>query len=329
MQCKPIFILSLDCEGKWGMADHINAYHETHFTTANIEAAYAQILAPLKEYNIPASFAFVAAFTQSVEQFKRHKDFFYNTPQSYTAWLAKFYNDMEKQNYEGWFCPAALTRVQDAGIHEVASHSCFHRPFVESELTLEEAEYDFRAAQELLAHKPETFIYPRNVVGFTPLLKKYGFIGYRSGIDYDTPSSLPESLAILRQSIFSKLDSPRIAKAIRGMTARKLLNLAAEFNIATPSETPIAEGIVPAGYFLNWPHGLRKYVPDAITQMRWKNIIKDAVKSNGVVHMWFHPHNFINHPTMRDNFVQIMRTVAEYRDSGQLNVMTMREYLCL
>lgn len=292
-----IFILSLDCEGKWGMADHINAYHETHFTSANIQNVYTQILGVLKTYNIPASFAFVTAFTQSVERFDQYKDLFYNTPPSYKAWLAKFYHDMENKQYEGWFCPAPLQMVGEDDRHDIGSHSCFHRAFSETELTLEDAEYDFRASQEMSLHTPNTFIYPRNVVGFMPLLKKYGFIGYRQGNAYKTSA------------------------------IGRLHNLAAEWNIATPSQTPIAEGIVPAGYFLNWPHGLRQYVPDAVTQLRWKNILKNAVNQRGVAHMWFHPHNFINHPRMVQNFTQVMRMVVECRDRGQLTVMTMRDYL--
>lgn len=297
MQCeKGIFILSFDCEGKWGMADHINAYHETHFTSANIQNVYTQILGTLKTYNLPASFAFVTAFTQSVEQFHQHKDLFYNTPQSYKAWLAKFYHDMENQRYEGWFCPEPLQMVSDDGRHDIGSHSCFHRAFSEIELTLEDAEYDFRASQEMLKYKPNTFIYPRNVVGFTPLLKKYGYIGYRHGNAYKTN------------------------------TLGRLQNFAAEFNIATPAESSIAEGIVPAGYFLNWPHGLRKTVPDNVTKLRWRNILNDAVKNKGVAHMWFHPHNFINHPQMVQNFAHIIRLVAKYRDNDQLTVMTMQDY---
>ena len=300
MPCnKPVFILSLDCEGKWGMADHLNAYHETHFTNRNIEQAYTKILSVLKEYNVPASFAFVSAFTQSPEEFKKNKDVFYNTPQSYKAWLAKFYHDMANTHYEGWFCPKPYQLVAEDGRHDIGSHSCFHRAFFETELTQEEAEYDFRASQELLAEreKPETFIYPRNVVGFTSLLEKYGFIGYRH------------------------------AKAYTTNPVGRLLNLASEFNLLQKAEMPLPNAVLPAGFFLNWPHGLRKHVPNFITQLRWEKILKDAVAHNGVAHMWFHPHNFINHPTMHRNFKQIIKNVAHYRDQGLLSVMTMKDYI--
>lgn len=293
---KGTFIISLDCEGKWGMADHIGQYHETHFTNANIKRAYAQILRILKEYDVPASFAFVGAFTQSVAQFKQHRDVFYNTPQSYKAWLKKFYHDMENQHHEGWFCPAPLALVAEDGRHEIGSHSFFHRAFSESELTQQDAEYDFRITQELFPHKVDTFIYPRNVVGFTELLKKYDYLGYRHG-------------------------NPYAANPLG-----RLRNLAAEFNITTPSEPPLTRGVVPAGYFLNWPHGLRKYVPSSITQLRWNNILNHAVKHNGVAHLWFHPHNFINHPEMVKNFRNIVATAAHHRNKDQLTIMTMRDY---
>ena len=204
---------------------------------------------------------------------------------------------MENAHYEGWFCPAPFDMVAEDGRHDIGSHSCFHRAFAESELTLEEAEYDFRASAQLLSHKPNTFIYPRNIVGFTALLKKYGYIGYRHGKAYTT--------------------NP----------LGRLMNLAAEFHVLQQSEAPLPQvDVVPAGFFLNWPNGMRKHVPDAITQRRWNHILSDAAKNNGVAHMWFHPHNFINHPTMHHNFKQIIATVARLRDEGKISVMTMRDY---
>ena len=54
-----IFILSLDCEGKWGASDHINNHHKLHFTNERLNQAYRNILNILKKEEIKGTFAFV------------------------------------------------------------------------------------------------------------------------------------------------------------------------------------------------------------------------------------------------------------------------------
>ena len=58
------FILSLDCEGKWGVADHLDAQTHRSLADARLRAAYRDILAALDRYDIAATFAFVGLFAQ-------------------------------------------------------------------------------------------------------------------------------------------------------------------------------------------------------------------------------------------------------------------------
>ncbi|SVE06845.1 uncharacterized protein METZ01_LOCUS459699, partial [marine metagenome] len=60
---KAIFILSFDCEGKWGMADIIDNNIDSSITNQNLTMAYRSILALLDKHKIKGTFAFVAALT--------------------------------------------------------------------------------------------------------------------------------------------------------------------------------------------------------------------------------------------------------------------------
>jgi len=62
------FIISLDCEGKWGMADHISEYHRRTLTNENLLTTYRQLINLLDKWNIEATFAFVGAFSMDVEE---------------------------------------------------------------------------------------------------------------------------------------------------------------------------------------------------------------------------------------------------------------------
>jgi peptidoglycan/xylan/chitin deacetylase (PgdA/CDA1 family) len=302
VQKNGVFILSLDCEGKWGVADCITEHYEKCLTTENKKKAYHRILSILRGHDIAATFAFVTALTLSQKEFKKNRDIFFEVPESYRPWLSKFYKDVEQNNYEGWFCPEVFEMVAKEDTHEIASHGCFHLPMSEKELSEKDADYSFVAAKKLASgQRPKTFVYPRNQVGFVSLLEKHGYVGYRAGIEQK------------RGPI----------KNIKGIVS--------EYNVLQGAQKNQARIVhntaeIPSGYFLNWPSGVRKYVPASVTYRRWERILEDAVENQKIAHMWFHPHNFTDGPGMADNFEKIIRKVAEYRDKRGLRVMTMKEY---
>ncbi len=49
-------IISLDCEGKWGMADHITDHHRRCFTNANLDRAYQVTLTLFDKWDVEATF---------------------------------------------------------------------------------------------------------------------------------------------------------------------------------------------------------------------------------------------------------------------------------
>lgn len=66
-------------------------------------------------------------------------------------------------------------------IHEIASHSYYHKSF--NMLSFEEAEKELTLTKQgmvKLGLKPKSFIYPRNRVNYLNLLLKYGYTTYRS-----------------------------------------------------------------------------------------------------------------------------------------------------
>jgi hypothetical protein len=75
-QTKAIFVLSLDCEGKWGLADQISDHHVRYFTSENLRRAYGDPLALFEKWEVPATFAFVMAFTLAKEELGRYADLF-------------------------------------------------------------------------------------------------------------------------------------------------------------------------------------------------------------------------------------------------------------
>jgi hypothetical protein len=98
---------------------------------------------------------------------------------------------------------------------------------------------------------------------------------------------------------------------------------------ARPDVRKHAEGVasLPAGSLLNWPRGPRAVVPDPVTIARWRHMLDDAARRGGHVHMWFHPHNLVTAPRMRDTFAAVVRYAGALVRGGDLVNRTMIEAL--
>lgn len=296
------FILSLDCEGKWGMADRITPYHDHHLTTDKLRAAYLALTALFARYEVPATFAFVMAFLLSGAEQEAVDELFPDHPAG-RAWLADFRAAQARGDMNGWTLPEALTIVSGDGRHEVACHGFSHLPLDEASTPREFADRELVACDRVARMRGltiETMVFPRNRVGHVDLLPGHGVSGYR------------ERLA---------RGSGRIAQAAA---------LASEFNLferPQPDAVPVPDRAIaiPSGHFFNWRVGARRMVPRWTTAMRWRNLMETA-KTGDVVHLWLHPHNIITGPETLPLLERVLRDVARLRDAGRLEVQTQASY---
>jgi peptidoglycan/xylan/chitin deacetylase (PgdA/CDA1 family) len=216
--------------------------------------------------------------------------------------MRNFYRAKASKNFDGWFCSEAFDLVRDAGRHEIACHGFRHVPLGRFGSTTEEAAYELRNATELAKCKgvaPKTFVFPRNDVGNIDLLAQEGFIGFRNS-------------------------NPMLGRYGR------LGNLAREFNIgetAQNREPSIFDSVsIPGGYFLNWRHGFRRAIPTALTRLRWRSILNDAVANDRVAVLWLHPENLSEAPGTLQLLDKIIQSAAELRAAKGLSIVTQAEY---
>jgi peptidoglycan/xylan/chitin deacetylase (PgdA/CDA1 family) len=299
MTVRPTFIMSLDCEGKWGMADELRPFHHRDITGDNLKKAYRQLLDMLGRHDIRATFAFVMAFTLREEE-RGQFDLLEERKNPGDSWLRYYWDSMKSGQGDGWHCPEAFEMVRNAGTHEIASHSFCHRP-------LDDESIDAAGAAEELAHAGKaaklkqvefkTLVFPRNHVGNLPAVRAAGYRGYRSQL------------------------------RPRGVRVGALLE---EFVTWRQPQRPPSSGdalvAIPAGHFFNWRFGLRKLVPPAVTIARWHNQLEACGRHGGVVHLWLHPHNLITGPDTAPVLDRVLGEVARLRDAGRIQVLTQDGY---
>ncbi|BBG04097.1 MULTISPECIES: polysaccharide deacetylase family protein [Pseudonocardia] len=289
------FILSLDCEGRWGVADQLESEHARALTDQALRRAYSEVLSALDRFAVPATFAFVAAFTLSPQRLQAARPELRRAAARVQGYVE---HAVDASAGEGWAGDWALEAVRTAHVtHELALHGATHVPWDRPGFTAAAARAEMQLAFDLapeLARDARTFIYPRNRVEHRTVLSEFGLVGARDD---------------------------------RGRRSR-VRSLAEEFLPARPeADLPLAEPIrIPAGHFLNWRCGRRRVIPPVITRERIRRSVAAAERTGATVHLWTHPENFASGPGTLDVLRGILEDVARARDAGRCEVLTQVDY---
>jgi hypothetical protein len=281
------------------MADHLTPGTISALTAENLKSAYDQIFGLLDKHRLPATFATVSVFGEGREVLEAALPALRESA-AHRAWLEPALASLDR--VEGWFMPELAPRVAASGVHEWATHGFCHVPFDhplmdESGRCLELSS----VATHRLASTPapSVMVYPRNRVVQPELLAGYGITAHRV--------------------------APRLGGAGRLWKAARI---AAEFNRFSRSDRaqpPDRRHLIPGGQPLNWRAGVRAKVPIGQTVARWRAMVHHALKTDGVVHVYLHPHNLITGDREVELFDAVLAQLADSRDRG-LTAMTLGEY---
>lgn len=296
-----VFTLSLDCEGLWGVADHLGA--STQFIDqSSLSEVYSYINDVLSYHSIKATYAFTTLFTQDEVEILKYKDIIKAYVDEQDEWYRHIYNTLQREDLNGWLGREFYLQATKNG-HEIAWHGFTHHPLGKD---TKESIVEFEVSESLQIFQKEnltvtSIVFPRNDVGHLQLLNNLGFEVYRKGIvDHSKLQS---------NKYYRVLDELNILKSSQKFKQSK--------------NNPMTS--LPAGYFLNWPRGARRLVPSEITYKRWDHILKSALRKSAQAHMWFHPHNMITAPKMRDSFESIIKNVSTKIQNGEIINLTMDE----
>jgi peptidoglycan/xylan/chitin deacetylase (PgdA/CDA1 family) len=301
---KGTFIFSLDCEGYWGMADMVSVPPREGWTSRQFAHIYRRLVQSFDRYEIPATWAFVAAFGHTEEE-ARESDYLLDQPIHYNGrdWAAAFKACFARGQTDGWLCPLALDLVRASGGHEIAAHGFSHLPLDEAHTSSEVADRELDLLDGFWLRRgirTRTFVYPRNQPGHLARLGRQ-FDAYRP---------------------------PHPLEVRRGPVAR-LKRLVAELDLWVQ---PVEHGragmpaALPPALLLNHRAGGRCLVPPSVTLARVRRMLRRAIESGKVVHLYSHPHNFITGHGQFDLLSKVLAQVAEHTRCGELEVMTQAAY---
>ena len=293
-------LVTFDCEGLWGMADHLRPADREAITTESLTHAYGDILSIFDRHGLPATFAFVSLFASPPEVVADHLEELESSP-AMRVWAAAPVADLRAGRTSGWEGHSVFRRVVDDGRHEVASHGWSHLPWTYPEVTpadLAREVAGVAAWREREQVDVTTWVYPRNQVAAPDLLLDGGIVAYRQ------------------------------RPALRtGGVAGRALNVLEEFRPASADPQPVPGHPValPPGVPINWRSGPRKVVPAAASRRRMAAMLDDAVRTDGVAHLWLHPHNLLTGAGQVELLDALCADIAVRRDRDGLEVLTQRD----
>lgn len=182
--------------------------------------------------------------------------------------------------------PALVEKVVDSDVdHEVGLHSYAHRPF--DGLTREQAREDVTKGLAALSRfdvGSTTFIFPQNKIEYADILSEHGFQCYRTGDNGWMTDFIT--------NIVPSMANPEV-------DASGLVSVPGSLFIASPS------------------------YPIRILQLQAGIGIRRAIRNDGIVHFWLHPHNVIIRSGILNLLNRIFSKIDRCRSQDELDVATM------
>ena len=274
---KGIFILSLDFELAWGMRGD-PAYKADFERTREV---IDRMLALFEKYEIKATWATVG------ELFLK--------------------GEAGSPDNQLWHAPEVIEKIKKCRVpQEIGSHSFSHK-VVGEDCTREEFEEELKRAVEVAKQNGvelKSYVYPKNSVGFTDLLSKYGFTSYR-GVDQNWYRNLPRLLKKLAHAFdnYFAMSAPVVSLERDG----EIWN-------------------IPGSYFFPHARGWAKWLPGSFRVRKSVCGLKKATREKKIFHLWFHPFNLASNPTLLlPALEEVLKKVSEMRSRGEVENLTMGE----
>lgn len=290
-------VISVDAELGWGFHDYPSP------PMARIEAArsgWNQLLELFECFQIPASWAVVGhLFLDSCDGVHRGHPL---APE----WFSRertLWKDRPEFRYGG----GLITNLVRSPVpHDIGCHTFSHVVLDESAVDQAVVEAELNAALKAgQSHdiSYDSFIFPRNHIGFRELLVDAGFITYR-GVRPEVEMG----------------HKPTISKSLELLDADRI-------RIVEPVVDEYGLVELPPSMYLFGVEGILRSIFETIWTdpivVRAKNGIDRAIEESGIFHMWLHPNNLVT-----DRDVRRVRTILAYiagRSETELSVKTMAE----
>ena len=308
---KGAFVISLDVELSWGMIDKPEQLRRNTRYFEQARDCIDKLIALFEKYNISATWAVVGhLFLKEchVLDGQKHPDI----PRSKYPWYSKdWFEECPCTNDKDdplWYGQDIINRITNCKVRqEVACHSFAHIPYGDKNTSRATVKADLShciSEAERSGLQLESFIFPRNDVGYVDELNCFGFRAYRG-----------------KEPMWYKVFPKKLRKACHIID--QLLA------ICPPVCLPeYDQGLynIPGSMFYIPMNGFRSLIPIKSRIRKAKKGIRKAIRQKKIFHLWFHPFNIAtNQEKLLYGLEEILKEVCTERRDGELETKSMGE----
>ncbi|MEA2163615.1 MAG: hypothetical protein QOK37_1742 [Thermoanaerobaculia bacterium] len=310
---KGVFTISLDFELIWGTRDYAGTETFRQACLIEREQVIERLLEIFARYDISGTWCVVGhLFLDHCEETSGHKHAD-ALPVRPTGELLHWFDDdpaSDEASAPSFYGASLVEKIRHCRtVQEIGSHSFAHMIFDEPYCSREAASRDIAKCVAIARQRGLTlrsFVFPRNRVAYTDVLRDNGFTSYRG----------PET--------------PWYQTRFLPRQAQRALHLASVVLATTPPAVmPSYEGgiwNIPGSMIFLPMHGVRRFIPASRRAARAMRGLDRAVKERRIFHLWFHPTNLsIEIEAMFAALERILIHAKTLRNAGDLDVMTMAQ----
>jgi peptidoglycan/xylan/chitin deacetylase (PgdA/CDA1 family) len=306
MANQSIFVISLDFELHWGRFDKADPLGTKKYYR-NTQKIIPKILSYLEKHQVEATWAAVGMLlAQNKKEWKLYAP---KLKPSYNNSLLSAYDWYEKRRIykKSLFAPDLAAKIIETAGQELGSHTFAHYYTMEEGQTLEEFTADLEAAKKITSGKfniqPTALVFPRNQCNpsYMKVCKNMGFKVVRSNpANWFWQNTHKESLI---KRIF------RTADTFFPAGRRTSFPLS---DIKVQEDMPIQ---IPSSRLLRSINPKNKVFRE-LRLKRIKHEMSLAAKKGEVYHLWWHPHNFGEHPKQNlSDLKEILEHFSKLKDT--------------
>lgn len=276
-------VISLDFELLWGVFDKVNFQNRKKYFE-NTKELIPQILKLFTEYQTHATWATVGMLDHS-----NWEEWTKSFPEALPGYdndklSAYLFGQQHQENIPKSICfaPELIDKIQNTPNQEFATHTYAHYYCLENGQNIEQFRADLRKCIELANHrgvKIKSLVFPRNQFNenYLGVCKEFGITSVRINPTNWYWSSVAENS--LKNKIF------RTGDAYIGFNDKSYSVEEIELFDASISLQKASRFLRPRAGKLN-----------KLRLQRIKNEMLYAAKKKEIYHLWWHPHNFGDHP---------------------------------
>ena len=301
----PTVVISLDLELSWGSFDSSFGPELISMARWTHDEGVPRLLAHLTRNQLSASWAIVGAMMRpSLPDVSALPEVHY--PHFPRPWFSYVPSGANESTHPEWFGASLVRMIQDAQPQqEIGFHSFSHVLFGWNGISQQRAAAEFQACAQIAREygfTPDSFVYPRNSIGYVEELRKSGFTCYRE-VD----------------ELSWRLPSRKLTKAAAVL---------ADFAGAAPRcVTPqMKDGLVaiPGSLMIRYAGGWRRFIPDASRLRRLRKGLQAVRRQGGVFHVWFHPENlYADRPRLENVVAAFLDELGALVRRGDVRCLTM------